>query len=437
MEKSRMKRILFSVAALASTLTIAPAASANTTSPAVLPGALAADPATSPNQVIVWNRILLAILRTPGAQPATIHPTRSLAMMHLAIADAIAVITRRFVPYHFRALASPHASRAAAAAQAAHDVLVSLYPAMQSSLDADLASSLMMVRNGAGKTAGIAIGARAARAILQLRADDGATAVPPTFVPGNAAGDYQLTPPAFAQPVFTHWPAVVPFVLRRSGQFRPGPPPALSSQKYLGALAEVKSLGEPNSLTRSPDQTQIGQFWSAPIQNYWNEIAQTTSLAHGDSIVEDARLFALLNTSFADDVIAFYDAKYTYRFWRPVTAINRDGLPADANWSPLVTTPPDPSYPGAHSVISFDGARILEHEFGDRFEFDVTSVALPGVVRRFSRFGAAAEEAGLSRIYAGDHFRFDHTFGLRLGRRVARYVTDHVLQRGPVRGARR
>jgi hypothetical protein len=387
--------------------------------------------------VIVWNRILLGILRTPGAQPATIHPTRSLAMMHLAIANAVGAIARRFTPYRFYATAPRHASQAAAAASAAHEVLVALYPAMKSTLEADLASSLMTVRNGSGKAAGVAIGARAGRSILRLREKDGSAATPPTFSPGTAPGDYQLTPPGFAQPVFAGWPAVAPFVLKRADQFRPGPPPVLTSDEYANALAEVKSLGKDNSMTRTPDQTQIGRFWSAPIQNYWNEIAQTASLAHHDSVADDARVFALLNTSFADDVIAFYDAKYTYRFWRPVTAIQKDGIPADAAWAPLITTPADPSYPGAHSVISFDAATILSQEFGDRFDFAVTSVVLPGVLRHFSSFKAAAHEAGLSRIYAGDHFRFDHTAGKRLGRRVADYVAERELRLEPAEAARR
>jgi hypothetical protein len=424
-----MRRIctLVTSVALTGTVALASTAGAEALGRAMRLSAPSADAAGAPNQVIVWNRILLGILRTPGAQPATIQPTRSLAMMHLGIADAVSAITRRFEPYGPELTPSRHASQAAAAASAAHEVLTALYPALKPALDADLASSLRTIRDGQRKSAGVAVGVRAGQAILRLRQNDGSGATPPPFVPGTAPGDYQLTPPSFAQPVFTQWPAVTPFVLTRAEQFRPGPPPALRSQTYATALAEVRSLGQDNSLTRTPDQTQIGQFWSAPIQNYWNEIAQTASLAHYDSVADDARLFALLNTSFADDAIAFYDAKYTYRFWRPVTAIQNDGIPADAVWVPLVTTPADPSYPGAHSVISFDAAAILGRAFGDRFGFDVTSVVLPGVLRHFSSFTAAAREAGLSRIYAGDHLRFDHVAGRQLGRRIAEYVGEHAL----------
>jgi PAP2 superfamily len=433
-----MRRICTFVPALAltSTLAFSATAAADSRSNTHRPSARSDGAARSPNQVIVWNRILLGILCTPGAQPATIHPTRSLAMMHLAIADAVAAISRRFTPYRFELTTSRYASQAAAAASAAHEVLVALYPAMKSTLDADLANSLMTVRNGSGKTAGTVIGARAGQSILQLRQDDGSAATPPAFVRGTAPGDYQPTPPGLTQPVFTGWPAVTPFALQRADQFRPGPPPAITSDRYTSALGQVRSLGQDNSLTRTPDQTQIAQFWSAPIQNYWNEIAQTASLAHHDAVAQDARLFALLNTSFADDVIAFYDAKYAYRFWRPVSAINSDGIPADAAWAPLVTHPADPSYPGAHSVISFDAATILGGAFGDRFDFGVTSAILPGVLRHFSSFSAAALEAGLSRIYAGDHFRFDHEAGKRLGRSVADYIAEHELGLQPARRTR-
>jgi PAP2 superfamily len=424
-----MRCICRFVPALALTSTLAFASTGNAEAMKVGPRLAPRSTLTgrAPNQVIVWNQILLGILGTPGAQPATIHPTRSLAMMHLAVANAVGAITRRYQPYRFDVPASPHASQAAAAASAAHEVLVSLYPSLTSALDADLASSLNTVRSDPGKTAGIEIGVRAGQAILRLRQNDGSAATPPPFVPGTAPGDYRLTPPGFGAPVFTQWPDVTPFVLESANQFRPGPPPGVGSEAYANALGQVRSIGQDTSLTRSPEQTEIGQFWSAPIQNYWNAIAVTASLAHHDSIADDARLFALLNTSLADDAIAFYDAKYTYRFWRPVSAINNDGIPADTIWVPLVKTPADPSYPGAHGVISSDAARILSDEFGDRFDFEVTSPVLPGVLRHFSSFGAAAREAGRSRIYAGDHFSFDIEAGANLGRRIAGFVLTRAL----------
>ena len=178
-----------------------------------------------------------------------------------------------------------------------------------------------------------------------------------------------------------------------------------------------------------------GIFWNGAIQNYWNEIAQTAALDHDLNIEQSARLFALLNLTFADGVIAFYDAKYTYNFWRPVTAIraadsdNNPDTTADPNWLPEVgKTAPDPSYPGAHAVLSAAGAEVLISFFEqDNFEFSVTSEVLPGVERSFTSLSAAAEEATLSRIFAGQHFRFDLTAGQRLGREVAHFVTENFL----------
>jgi len=195
----------------------------------------------------------------------------------------------------------------------------------------------------------------------------------------------------------------------------------------------VKSLGEIDSKTRTPDQALIGNFWNGNIQDFWNEIAQTAALAHHLNLAQSARLFALLNISLADSTIALFEAKYTYQFWRPVTAIQvgADGnanTNPDPDWLPLTTkTAPDPSYPGAHSTISFAGAEVLRFYFGDKFDFDVTSESLQGVKRHFSRFSAAAEEAGLSRIYAGQHFRSDHLAGKGLGRQVAESVADTIL----------
>ena len=402
----------------------------------------AATSIESLNPVVQWNRTLLVIVRTPGAQPATIHPTRSFAMMHAAIYDAVNAIDRTHKPYLVSLSGVPRsASEEAAAASAAHDILVALYPKFQSTLDAQLQQSLAPIPDGADKTEGVSVGQNVAAQILALRENDGSDAQPITYKFGNAPGDYQSTPPNFPkQPQFTHWSRVTPFALERASQFRPGRPPALTSDTYSDAFNEVKSLGIVNGTASTPDQALTGRFWNGAIQNYWNEISQTAALAHNLTTAESARLFALLNLSFADDVIAFYDAKYTYNFWRPVTAIRAaatDDNPdtaADPNWLPEVTnTTPDPSYPGAHAVVSASGASVLISFFGrDRFDFVVTSEVLPGAERSFTRYSAAEEEATLSRIFAGVHFRTDLTVGQRLGREVADFVLDNFLT--PVHG---
>jgi membrane-associated phospholipid phosphatase len=394
-----------------------------------------ASSAPSVNSVIEWNRTLLTIVRTPGAQPPTIHSTRSFAILHAAVYDAVNNIDGTFSPYLVRLSDVPrHASRPAAAHQAAHDVLVALYPAFQGTLDAELQQDLAQIPHEQNKADGVAVGQTVAAQILSLRSNDGSGVTPPPFIPGNQPGGYQLTPPNFAAADFTQWPHVAPFALARADEFRPGPPPELTSEEYTTVFDEVKSLGFIHSTTRTPEQTLIGMFWNGNIQDFWNEIAQTAALRHHLNLAQSARLFALLNISLADTTIAFFDAKYTYQFWRPVTAIQlagSDGNPStepNPTWLPLSTkTAPDPAYPGAHSAISAAGAAILRFYFGNRFIFDVTSESLAGATRHFTSFSAAAEEAGLSRIYAGQHFRSDHIAGKALGRQVAESVEETIL----------
>jgi PAP2 superfamily len=390
------------------------------------------------NIVVEWNKSLLTIVRTPGAQPSTVHPTRSFAILHAAIYDAVNAIAKTHEPFLVRLPGVPHnASQRAAAAAAAHRVLVSLYPQFQSGLDNQLQQDLDQIANSSRKAEGVRVGETVADHILGLRKNDGSDATPSAFVPGNAPGDYQLTPPNFAPAQFTHWSHVTPFTLERARQFRPGPPPALTSDAYSNAFNEVKANGIVNSASATADQALTGRFWNGPIQNYWNEIAQTVSEARGLDTAETARLFALLDLAIADSVIAFYDAKYTFNFWRPVTAIlgaGTDGNPAttaDPNWVPEVgRTAPDPSYPGAHGVISSAGVFVLASFFHqNHFAFTVTSEVLPGVSRSFTSFSDAATEASLSRIFAGQHFRFDQVAGNTLGRNVADFVVDHFLLR--------
>jgi hypothetical protein len=384
--------------------------------------------------VIDWNQTLLAIVNTPGAQSANIQPTWSFAVLHAAIYDAVNSIDRSHEPYVISVRAPRDASETAAADAAAHSVLVGLYPAQQGALDADYAAELSQVPAGAAKEAGVRAGEQVARGLLAIRADDGSNVPAPPFVPGTSPGSYAPTPPNFPAPVFSTWGHVAPFVLESGNQFRPAPPPALTSPEYAAALNEVKSLGSATSTTRTADQTVIGKFWAPPVQNFWNQIAQSVATSNHADLPTAARLFATLNLSIADSAIAFYDAKYAYQVWRPVTAIRQadsDGnaqTTGDPNWLPLAgNTPPDPSYPGAHSTISAAASEVLARFYGDRERFSITSPALPGVTRSFTSFSAAAQEAGLSRIYAGVHTRKDHQAGLRLGLDVAHFVLHNAL----------
>lgn len=390
--------------------------------------AAAAGPPGSGTIVIDWNKELVRIVSTPGAQPATIHPTRSFAILHAAIYDAVVSITHSSSPYLFSVSAPPDARPDAAAAEAGHDALVALYPSMKSALDQQLARELAAISDDPGRQHGVEVGHEAATLMLAVRAGDGSSAPPPPLAPPVQPGDYRPTPPASAPAAFTQWPSVTPFVLQKPNQFRPAAPPALTTAAYAQALNEVKSLGQDSSTSRTADQTIAAKFWPGPIWITWNEIAERSALTHHTDLVRTARLFALLDLTFADTTIAFYDAKYEFSLWRPITAIREadsDGNAAtvgDPTWTPLLATAPDPSYPGAHSAISGAGAAVLSSFFGDHDRITVTSDVLPGVVRTFDSYDAAATEAGLSRIYGGVHTRIDHEAGLRIGHEVAGFV---------------
>ena len=427
-----MRRIVVALTLLAASLSFTAAADARPPTkhrPPAGPGA------TQPDQVIQWNRTLLQILQTPGAQPATVHATRSMAITQLAVYDAVNAIEGGGAPYLPQSHAPHAASPTAAAAAAAHRVLLSLFPSQEAFIDARFQDSLSQIGSGEHVRQGIWVGEHAADAILAARTHDGSGATPPPFVPQTGPGEYQLTPPTFSQPVFTHWGAVAPFALSSGSQFRPPPPPAVNGPRYAADFNEVKSLGTVNSTARSADQTDIGRFWgAAPVQNVWNQIGQIAGMSFHNSLEQNARMFALLDTTAADGVIALYDSKYAYHRWRPVTAVRaagNDGNPAttgDPNWTLLAATAPDPSYAGAHAEISQSAAVALRDFFGtDRLDFSLTTPSLPGVVRSFQSFSQAADEAAVSRIYAGQHFRYDEDAGQALGDEVGDFVVHSIL----------
>jgi membrane-associated phospholipid phosphatase len=400
--------------------------------PAPSPAARVAFSPGTGQDIVDWNKELLSILNTPGAQPATIHPTRSYAIMHAAVYDAVVSITHADRPYLFKVKTNRNARPDAAADQAAHDTLLALYPSMQPAIDQLLAQQLAALPSGTDTQAGIRVGQAAATRMLATRTNDGSAVTPPPFVaPPLQPGNYQITPPNQPAPVFTHWGDVTPFVLNRGGQFRPVPPPALTTAAWAQAITEVKTLGQDTSATRTADETTAAKFWAPPIWNTWNEIADGQVMARHTNLESTAKMFAALNLTFADTAIAFYDAKYHDLFWRPITAI-RAGTPdnpaaaADPTWSALANTAPDPSYPGAHSSISGAAATVLSAFFGNHVDLTVNSDALPGVARQFPSFQAAATEAGISRIFAGQHTRLDHEAGLTLGTSVAKFVLKHA-----------
>jgi membrane-associated phospholipid phosphatase len=389
----------------------------------------------SANVVLEWNQ--LALHAVGQARLSPVFVSRDLAITQAAVYDAVNAIDKSFEPYYAHVEASSGASTEAAAAQAAHDALAALFPAQAGTFDAALAADLVGIPPGRARQ-GIDVGHEAARQILEWRSTDGSTATVP-YTPGTDPGDWQPTPPAFLPALAAQWPGVTPFALTAGSQFRPAAPPALDSAEYADAFNEVKDLGSATSTTRTDEQTQIARFWNdglgtAFAMGYWNKIAQQVATEQNLSLVQDARLFALLNIAEADAQIACWDAKYTYNLWRPVTSIRaadtdgNDATDPDATWTPLLTTPNFPSYTSAHSTLSAAAAGVLTDLFGANYHFTVGADSLPGVTRSFDSFGAAAAEAGRSRIYGGIHYQFDNTNAQAVGGEVADYVVGGFLK---------
>jgi hypothetical protein len=394
-----------------------------------------------------WNDLLVDVERVRGQ--GNQMSARALAMMNGAVYDSVNAIAPTHTVYHVDARAFPDVATAspdAAAAQAAHDVAYALFTqsADRARFDALLAAELAEVPDGPTETTGVALGSYVAGQILAWRANDG-SAPPPvvTYTIGTDPGDWQPTPPAFNPiPATPWWPGVTPFAIESGSQFRPGPPPTLSSADYAAAFAQVKSLGELHSTTRTPEQTEIARFWADPATNsgvaIWSQITETVSKAHDLTLADNARLYAEVSVANADAFIAGFDAKYTYNFWRPVTAIRAaetDGNPAtapDSAWTPLINTPNHPSYVSLHADQSRAAAEALAAFFGtDQISFSAT---VGTVERSFHKFTDAAKEAGKSRIFAGIHWSFDMAAGENLGRKVGQFVADHYFQPLPGSG---
>lgn len=386
------------------------------------------------DQVIQWNQELQKVLVAPGAQPASIHPTRTMAITQITVYDAVNGILGGSEPIVVDLHGPRSASPDAAAAAAARTALDALLPSQQEAIDAFYQSSLAQLGWGERVERGIRFGEEVADAAVAARANDGADATPPVFTPGSGPGEYQLTAPAFAPAGFTQTQYVTPFVLHSPSQFRPPAPPALTSARYAEAFNEVHSLGALNSSTRTAEQTAIGKFWgAAPIWVVWNQVADQAAVGFGKNLEQNARLFATLDATLADNAIALYNAKYTFHRWRPITAItaSEQGNPnttADPTWLPLANTANDPSYPGAHAAFSQAAATVLQDFFGtDAFSFSLSNATV-GITRTFESFSQASNEASASRIYAGQHFRYDEEAGQTLGGQVADFVFDNALR---------
>jgi membrane-associated phospholipid phosphatase len=383
-----------------------------------------------------WNVQAIAAIRAETTAPPL--AARNLAMLHIAIHDAVNSLTGTHTAYLTHLPPEGPASAEAAVAGAAHRVLINLFPSHRTAFDAALADSLAQLPDDLSRSRGEALGQSVADLVLDLRADDGASTTVP-YIPSTAPGAWRRTPPYFRPPDLPQWGMVAPFALVSGSQFRPVGPPELSSARYAAECNQVKELGGVASVTRTAEQELIAYFWAdftytVTPPGHWNQIARSAAGSLGLSLAQKARLFALLNLALADAAIATWDAKYAFNFWRPVTAIQlaaMDDNPetaADADWTPLLNTPSFPEYVSGHSTFSAAAATVLTRFLGtDQVSFTVESDSVPGVIRSYSSFAATAEEIGMSRIYGGIHFLSGDLDGLSLGQAIGDYVNDHFL----------
>lgn len=416
--------------------------------------------AAQADEVTDWNQTLFRSVVIAGQSP--LNTTRIGALVQAAVFDALNGIDRRYTPIHVAPNAPAGASRRAAVVQAAYVMIGKHFgtgglftTTQQGILNArrDVALALITAEEGSAAVAGgVAWGQQVADAIWAWRLTDGFSLAPPTFVGGTAIGQWRPTPnapaagtstPGAGYPQFFDMPT---WSGAASSQFDPGPPPDLSSARYLADYNEVKTMGSQTSSARTVDQTVGALFWNSSTAGYlWNHVAVSLLDARNrdrsdaspgnknDTLLENARLLAALNLAMADGAIGCWTAKYTYTFWRPITAIrendNNPNTVQDAGWTPMFATPAHPDYPSGHSCVSGAATAVLAAEFGANVRVSLESDTMIGVVRRFHGFSQALEDVKNARIFSGIHFRTATEAGTKLGRDAATYLLEHLFQK--------
>jgi hypothetical protein len=408
------------------------------------------------SEVLRWNETTMQAIAANGQNPVV--STRTLAMVHAAVHDALNAIDRRYAAYYYEGTRTPAASPDAAVAAAAHTVLVGVVNSFGSPVqkgaatalaDQAYAASLARVTDGPARNAGVAVGRAAGAAMLTLRRDDGATR-DAAYIPGVGPGKWRPHPnpvpanPPIANPdaakgytasAMPGWGNVAPFTLLSASQFWLPGPPALTSPTYARDYDEVKSLGGKTSTARTAEQTEIARFWfQGP--GTWNTIARTVAESRSLDARDSARLLALMNLAMADAYIAGFKIRYVYDLWRPVTAIREgdndgnDATAGDPAWDSHQNTPAVSEYPSTQSTFSGAAAVVLAGVLGgDQVSFSFKSgKPFEGLTRSFTSFSQAARESADSRVYAGIHFRSACEDGMALGRQVGQRVATMYLR---------
>jgi PAP2 superfamily len=378
------------------------------------------------DMVTDWN---VTAVNATAVPPNSILQSRVLAIVHGAIYDAVRAVDQKGAPYAVDLKAPAGTSVDAAVAAAAHAALVRLAPTQRPMLDAALTAALAKIPDSQGKSDGISLGAQIGEKFVALRASDNADARA-TFTPKSGAGHYQLTPPGAPMPaILVHWGGVTPFVLRSRDGLEFKGPPAVTSAEFARDFDEIKSVGARNSTSRTTDQTAAAIFWTIQTGVPWYAAARAASATKKLSVAENARLFALLTMATADSQIVGFGEKYQRPHWRPITAIraaadpNIPTLKGDANWEPLLVTPPQPDYPSAHAIFSGAAEAVLRAFFGsDQVNVTVTYPGPFGVTRRYRTFSEMTQEVVDARVWGGIHFRTADTHGADVGRKIGEIV---------------
>lgn len=384
-------------------------------------------PPAAADVVTDWNeRAVSASVAAGGFGPFHV---RNIAMVQVAMFDALNSIERRYTPYRVQRQVPDNTSREAAAAAAAHYLLVRLYPDKAKDIDAALTTELSAVTDANAKTQGVQLGEQVAAAILADRSADGANA-PDTYRPYTTAGTYVPT----ALPVGSSWGAVKPFALKSGNQFRPAAPYALNSARWAEDYNQVKRMGAKTGSGRSAEQSDIARFWEFTGVDTYNPVVRQILTAKNLGVLENARVLALVAMSTADAYIAIFDAKYTYNFWRPITAIRNgdmdgnDATERDPSWQPIIPTPMHPEYPCAHCIVQASAATVLSAIFSDAIPtVKMTSPTAPGVTRSFSRLSDYVAEVMNARIYGGMHYRTSNEVGAEMGRKTGEYIVQNYF----------
>lgn len=390
----------------------------------------------SADVVLDWNALMLDAIRADNSGPTL--SSRNLAILQMAVYDAVNSVLTTHQPYKFPMTAPPDTSAEAAAVGAAYEVMKTLYQPFRARAD-DLYETWLAAAPATGATTnGLALGEQIGRLVVQDRAADGSSTEVP-YIPSDEPGRWRRTPPFFRPPLTPQWRYVTPFCLTDLEPFMPPPPPALESPDYAEALNQVKAIGARNSPVRTEEQSLIARFWSdfsytAMPPGHWHEIAATIARDRNNTLGENARLFALISFAQADGAILCWEVKYHYDLWRPVTAIQRadeDNNPlteADKTWEQYLPSPPFPAYTSGHSTFSKASAQVLTHFYGtDAITFTATSDTEVGVFRTFDSLAVCADEVGMSRIYGGFHYLFDNVQGKATGGQIGDYVSANFL----------